>query len=417
MIINIKLSADKHSIVLYFAVLKTGHHSNFFWFRTVKAFLINLLSRIKKYSHYLFLIILILIPSCELFESASHISADDPGIEYIGRVDLSNPKSVRFDWPGVQIRTRFEGTSCSMILKDGNNDYNIFIDGRLDKIIRTTDDTIYVIANNLRDKVHSLLITKRTEAKFGIAAFEGFILDGGKSVLKVKEKKQRKIEFIGDSFLAGFGSDGESADCLFSRETENCYVSFGPQLARRLNADYSIVAASGIGVVKNYGDSLRSSMFPLPYYYDRVCMNDTLLWDYRFWQPDLVVVRLGRNDYWQKPHPSRETFRTAYINFLKTVRYHYPKAKIFALCGPIRKEPHCDYIRSAVKELSEKIGDKNIRFVKLDISFNQQRDLGCEKHPNRFGHQKIVEFLEPIIRKEMKWESILKRILPSNPFN
>jgi len=358
-----------------------------------------------------------LITSCEFFEGSSHIDADDPSIEYIGRFDFSNPKSVRFDWPGVQIRTKFEGTSCSMSLKDGNNDYNVFIDGRLHKIIRTTSDTVYVLANGLENKTHTLLITKRTEALFGIAAFEGFILDGGKDLVKsIKILKKRKIEFVGDSYFTGFCSEGDSSDCVFSRETQSSYVSFGPQLARKLDADYSIVAISGSGVVKNYGDSLRSSEFPLPYYYERVCMNDTLLWDFNRWQPDVVVVRIGRNDYWKEPHPKREMFRTAYLKLLNEIRRRYPKAEIFALCSPLRMDPQCDYINSVVNELNGKNGDKKIHFVKVEVKFDPQRDFGCEKHPNRFGHKKIAEFLEPIIRKELKWESILKKIFPSNPF-
>jgi hypothetical protein len=362
--------------------------------------------------------VILLTTTCEFFEGSSHIDADDPNIEYIGRVDFSNPKSVKFDWSGVQIRTRFEGTSCSIKLKDGNNDYNVFIDGKLHKIFQTTADTIYVIANGLTDKVHSLLITKRTEALFGIAAFEGFILDGGKDLVESFEiiKPKRKIEFVGDSYFTGFGADGNSADCLFSRETENSYLSFGPQIARKLNADYSIVAISGVGVTKNYGDSLRTSEYPLPYYYNRICMNDTLLWDFSKWQPDAVVVRLGRNDYWQKPHPKREMFRNAYLKFIKEIRKHYPKAHIFALCFPFRKDPHCDYINSVVNELRDKNNDKKIHFIKVDIKFNPERDFGCEKHPNRFGHKKIADFLEPIIRKEMGWEPLLKKIFPSNPF-
>jgi hypothetical protein len=363
------------------------------------------------------LIVVLMLNSCEFFEGSSHIDADDPNIEYIGRFDFSNPKSVRFDWPGVQIRTRFEGTSCSIKLKDGSNDYNIFIDGKLHKILRTNSDSIYVIANGLPNKAHTLLITKRTEALFGFATFEGFILDGGKDLIKTIElKKKRRIEFVGDSYFTGFGSDGDSPDCVFSRETENSYLSFGSQLARKLDADYSIVAISGSGVTKNYGDSLRTSEYPLPHYYDRACFNDTLPWDFKQWQPDAVVVRLGRNDYWQKPHPKREMFRTAYLNFIKKIRNNYPNAHIFALCSPMRKDPHCDYINSIVNELKQKKGDKKIHFVKVDVKFNEKRDFGCEKHPNRFGHKKIADFLEPIIRKEMKWESLLKKIFPSNPF-
>lgn len=357
------------------------------------------------------------ISSCEIFERASYIKPDDSNIEYIGRFDFTNPKSVRFDWPGVQIRARFEGTSCSLKLKDGNNDYDIYIDGKLHKILRTNSDTIYVLATKLENRVHSLLISKRTESKFGIAAFEGLILDGGKSLVEVIKNKKREIEFIGDSFLAGFGSEGATADCIFSRETENCYISFGPQLARRLNANYTIIAASGIGVVKNYGDSIRTSEFPLPHYFDRICMNDTLSWDFNRWQPEVVIVRLGRNDYWKKPHPKRETFRSSYLEFMKKIRRNYPGAHIFALCGPVRKEPHCDYIKSVVKELNEKNGDKKFHFTKLDIKFNPVKDFGCEKHPNFFGHKKIADILEPIIRERLKWESPLKRILPSNPFS
>jgi len=357
-----------------------------------------------------------LMTSCEFFENSSHIDPDDANIEYIGRFDFSNPKSVRFDWPGVQIRTRFEGTSCSIKLKDGNNDYNVFLDGRFHKIIRTTSDTIYVVANGLPNKVHTLLITKRTEALFGIATFEGFILDGGKDLAKsIQIIKKRKIEFVGDSYFTGFCSEGDSSDGVFSSETQSSYVSFGPQLARRFDAEYSIVAISGSGAVKNYGDSLRTSEFSLPHYYNRTCLNDTLLWDFEQWQPDAVVVRLGRNDYSQKPHPKREMFKTAYLKLLNDIRGCYPKAEIFALCSPLRKDPHCDYINSVVNELKRKNGDKKIHFVKIDVKFNPLRDFGCEKHPNRFGHQKIAEFLEPIIRKEMGWESILKKIFPSNP--
>lgn len=373
-------------------------------------------SFLNKYlSVVLILLFMIFISSCEFFEKSSHIDPDNPSIEYIGRFDFTNPKKVRFDWPGVQIRTRFEGTSCSIKLKDGNNDYNIFIDGRIHKIIRTTSDSVYVLANGLQDKVHTLLITKRTESLFGIAEFGGFILDGGKSLSAPVEGRRRKIEFVGDSYFTGFGSDGYSSDCVFSRETQNSYLSFGPQLARKLNADYSIVAISGSGVVKNYGDSLRTSEYPLPHYYERSLMNDTLLWDFSRWQPDAVVVRIGRNDYWQKPHPKREMFRAAYLKLLNDIRKHYPNAQIFALCSPLRRDPHCDYISSVVNELNGKNKDRKIHFVKVNVTFNPNRDFGCEKHPNRFGHQKIANFLEPIIRKEMKWESLLKKIFPANP--
>ncbi len=198
-----------------------------------------------------------------MYEPQTHVKVDNPNIEYIGRFDFSRPGVVRFDWPGVQIKTRFSGTYCAIKLKDGNNDYNIFIDGKLTKVLRTSSDTIYTIAEDLKDNIHSLLITKRTEALNGIASFEGFILNTGDSLYPVVDQKKRKIEFIGDSFVAGLGSEGKTPDCLFSRETDNNYIAFGPVLARRLNADYSVIAISGIGIVRNDGDSTLTSKRPL----------------------------------------------------------------------------------------------------------------------------------------------------------
>lgn len=131
-----------------------------------------------------------ILSSCEFIERASYVETDDPNIEYIGRFDFTNPKSVRFDWPGVQIKARFEGTSCSLRLKDGNNDYDIFIHGKLKKVIRTNSDTIYVLATKLENRIHSLLISKRTESKFGTAIFEGLILDGGKSLVELMKNKK-----------------------------------------------------------------------------------------------------------------------------------------------------------------------------------------------------------------------------------
>ncbi|MDZ7625859.1 MAG: hypothetical protein U5J96_15615 [Ignavibacteriaceae bacterium] len=52
-------------------------------------------------------------------------------------------------------------------------------------------------------------------------------------------KRKRKIEFVGDSYFTGFESKGDSPDGMFQPRNRNSYSSFGPQLARKLDADYS----------------------------------------------------------------------------------------------------------------------------------------------------------------------------------
>ncbi|HXL72683.1 MAG TPA: hypothetical protein VN963_03575, partial [bacterium] len=63
------------------------------------------------------------------------VLANDPNIQYSGRFDFSNPLAPRFDWPAVSISAVFQGTSIGILLTDGNNNYNAFIDGHLQQVI------------------------------------------------------------------------------------------------------------------------------------------------------------------------------------------------------------------------------------------------------------------------------------------
>jgi lysophospholipase L1-like esterase len=152
-------------------------------------------------------------------------------------------------------------------------------------------------------------------------------------------------------------------------------------------------------MARNFGESSRKSKLPFPHYYNRTCFNDSLGWNFSGYQPDAVVLRLGRNDFWEKPFPKKANFRAAYIKFLKTIREKYKDAHIFALCGPLQDDLHCDYVKSALREIK----DDKIHFVKVEAKLKRPDDYGCQYHPNKKGHQKIAAFLEPIIKEAMDW--------------
>lgn len=347
---------------------------------------------------------LVFLNSCSLFRSDGIIDADDPRIQYGGRIDRTDPKNIRFDWPGVYFKTVFEGSSIALRLKDGNNTYNIFIDGRFSHVLTTNyTDSVYTVAKNLKDSRHVIKVTKRTEGYFGIAQFSGFILDPGSDLVRVNLSYKRKIEFIGDSYVAGFGNEGSSPECVFSKETENNYYAYGPVLARKFRAEYSVIAASGIGVLHNFGDTLLFSKKPMPALFNKTCLNDSLLWDFSEWQPDLVLVRLGRNDFAGKPFPLGKVFKNAYRKFILNIRHNYPNAHIFALCGPAKNDPHYIFINSVINNLKHTKKDNKLHFVQIKAKLIRPDDFGCQWHPNKLGHQKIANYLEPIIRKVKKW--------------
>ena len=193
------------------------------------------------------------------------IDADNPDIQYAGRFDFSNPKKAVFDWAGVQICAKFQGTSCSVRLDDHKNEYAVIVDHHAPRILTTDSLTrIYRIASGLSESLpHSIMIQKRTEPLVGKGIFSGFILDAGRQLLPPEKRPERRIEFIGNSITSGFGDEGDTTG-HFTPQTENACMSYASMTARALNADYMLLSYSGRGVVRNYGDSSMTSAEPMP---------------------------------------------------------------------------------------------------------------------------------------------------------
>ncbi len=338
--------------------------------------------------------------------SSGIIDADNPYIQYTGRFDFSNPKCVVFDWAGVYIKARFNGTHCSIRLNDQNNEYAVIVDNFAPQLLHTDTAKEYKAANGLSDSIpHNIIIQKRTEPLVGKGAFIGFILDKGKNLLPPDMRPSRRIEFIGNSITSGYGVEADSSNCSFSPETENACMSYASITARALNAEYHIISYSGRGVVRNFGDSNKTSINPMLSLYDRTCFFDsTKKWNFKAWIPQAVVVNLGTNDFSTFPHPDKSTFQGAYIQFLERIRCLYPGVTIFCICGPMIGEPCATYIKEIVEQQKKIKGRYNdVYFIEIKRSILTVTDWGCDLHPNIYGMSKISDILTPVIKLRMNW--------------
>ena len=334
------------------------------------------------------------------------IDADDPDIQYIGRFDFSNPKRVVFDWAGVYIIAKFEGTGCSIRLDDQKNEYAVTIDNYAPRLLKTDGANVYNVAAGLQGSIpHTIMIQKRTEALVGKGIFMGFILDKDKKLLPLPERSGKRIEFIGNSMTSGYGIEGKNHDCHFSVETENACMSYAAITARALNADYSLISYSGRGVVRNYGDKNKTSVNPMPALYDRTCFYDsTLKWNFSEWLPQAVVINLGTNDFSTQPYPDKKVFQDAYKKLINRVRSLYPRVTIFCICGPMIGEPCYSEIKEVVeKQQRQGSRDKDVYFVGVNRSIMNESDWGCDWHPNIQGSIKIANVIIPIIKSVMNW--------------
>ena len=208
-----------------------------------------------------------------------------------------------------------------------------------------------------------------------------------------------------------------------SRATENGYEAYGPQLARQLGAQWSIIAHSGQGMVRNLGqekelidegthmpDEFKMSFFP------GGGVNTD--WDFSTWQPDVLVITLGTNDFswpqWdQDPGVTYELTETEYVGgyqeFLTFARSVYPQAKIFAVGTFLSNATNQfgranGYICQAVREMS----DPDIHCI--DPGFTGETWLkggadyiGDWTHPTVEGHTLIAEQLALKIKPILGW--------------
>jgi len=291
----------------------------------------------------------------------------------------------------------------------GKSYYNIFLDDEFSKVIKISGkDTIINIASGLDSGLHKLRIQKRSEGEFGLTTIHSFFLPQGFSFSSECNIPSRHIEFIGDSFTCGYGTDGSHRDEPFLVETENSNKSYACILSRYFDTDYTLIAHSGRGAARNYGDSVRASKYPM----NELMMNtfDSDLnnkWNFKAYTPDLIVINLGSNDFSTKPQPTQHEFTAAYEKIIKQLRDNYGDIPILCV-SPRIGEPAYTYIKEMLKRHSD---DKNLyRTESLSGIMNNTSDLGAAWHPSYSGQRKIAYFLIPYISTIMGWDIPIKEI-------
>ena len=355
----------------------------------------------------------LLFPSLGLCET---IPASDSKVTYIGRV-LRNGPETTFDWTGNYLKVRFQGLSLAFKVSDsGKNYYNIYLDKSMacapDKVIKVqgSDTTITVFsAKELqelfgKDKKalkapHQVIIQKRTEGSQGRTTIKEFHTDG--SFLQADSPSERVIEFVGDSYTCGYGTEASSKD-HFTPETENQNLTYACATARYFGAEQIVIAHSGIGVVRNYNGKLNEGNMPERY------MNvfdspEAPAWDQKAstLKPAITVIYLGTNDFSTRMQPAERVFTAAYITLLKKIKELHGDSHPVLCVAPKHDILQLEYIQKA----AQTSGLQGIHVMALGPSVhNETSDMGADGHPNYSGHLKIAHSVIPYISTITGWE-------------
>lgn len=330
----------------------------------------------------------------------------DKNIQYIGRIEDSNPDSPTFTYPGVQIRTGFTGSLFEMTAKPRSGYFMVEIDGGEPFKVHFYDNHTVTLADGLEDKEHQAIVTYIGEGYETLPEFRGFRVGKGKSLTPAPPLPKRKIEFIGNSITCGYGIEAQSASDPYKEETANYYYTYAARTARNLNAQAVVVARSGIGVYRNYngpktGDAVNmNTEYPYTLLY-----NNQHKWDFNRYTPDVVCINLGTNDTSTDGADSLlllEGFKKLYSQ----VRNHYPQTKIVLLSGCMMSGNALELVRQAMDETqkhAERNGDKEV--YRFDFpSQTGELGYGASWHPSMLQHEKMANELTPYLQKLMKWE-------------
>lgn len=344
------------------------------------------------------------------------IPASDGRITYIGRTRAENG-AVSFDWTGVYLRVRFQGTSLSFKVSDTNKDYyNVWLDSSMDKTpdkviaVHGSDTTIVIFsAEELRGRFgkdrkaarspHQVILQKRTEGNQGRTTIGSFTTDG--VFLKADPPKDRAIEFIGDSYTCGYGTEASNKE-HFSPETENQNLTYACATARYFGAEQMVTAHSGMGITRNYnGKNTDDNM--VSHYLRTFDTDADVSWDPKTSEvrPDITVIYLGTNDFSTQMQPAERVFVRNYIKLLKEIKDFYGPDHPVLCMAPKHDPLILGYIRKAV----ETCGLTDIHLLGLGPSVhNNDGDMGADGHPAYGGHRKIAYSLIPYISTVTGWE-------------
>ncbi len=333
-------------------------------------------------------------------------STSTPAADVLGQVSTPGrvravPAGVQFTWPGTYFEGRFRGTGVGLKLNDSTNDYVVEVDGTVVGTLVTPGQTTYWV-RGLANGEHTVRLAKRTESPFAAGEFGGLVAADGGAILGKPAARDRQIEFIGDSWTAGYGNVSTTRDCNSNggvTRNSNADVSFGALTAQGLDADYQLNAWSGLGVVRNYNGGNASYDFRTYYDTDLQAASNSTTWQVPpTWRPQVVVIGLGINDFstalnagerWASIDALAADYRTAYLALIDKLRTRYGSGTQIVLTYPDLSYQTTAFATSVqqIVETRRAGGDPRVSSLYYDNNALGLDLLGCDWHPSQRDHE------------------------------
>lgn len=275
--------------------------------------------------------------------------------------------------------------------------FNVYVDGV--KISNRSDYKIYrgklhtfVLGSDLSKGMHTFLIERQSGASMGPVYVSSVSISG--EIVNPPEQNSIFIEFIGDSITSGYGalypydSEGEWADLPSASAYHDATKAYAYLAAKKLNADYSIIALPGIGATSGY---VQKNMIDI---YTMTCApcNDESEWGFNR-IADIVVINLGTNDAVMayRGKITHEQMQNGFRDFALLVREKNPYSKIIWAYGALGNDAE-NYIHAVIDSL----GGENAGYYYVSLISDAS---GGEGHPSVKAHEQNAARLADAIKE------------------
>ncbi len=354
-------------------------------------------------------------------------SPSDSNIIYEGRASFQNEEYIEYNWSGFSILFTVQvenSNELTLHFNDDSNWFNVRVNGELFPMIKTVSGTEKYTISNLPLGTCEIVVSKRFETYW--SATGKFLGIETSDQLVLPQRKKNRIEFIGDSYVAGYGVESPNRDgdpdeygsvnpYTFYTNTDK---SFGRLVSNEYNAEAMITAYSGKGLVRNAGGADEGDWF-LPYYSQAIASSNNggsneVLWDFDRWRADLVVIHLGINDFSGEDVPPADTiiWNKKYHELIDSVRSNYNDVKIILMATQVW--PHYLLRDQVQKVVTEERQNGYPETYYYDYSIDA---TGLDWHPNESEHREIADGLIDLIKENSIIEKISTQIHSLSTFD
>ncbi len=316
------------------------------------------------------------------------VSLDNKDIVYMGRWEKEDDGLMHGSFE-CGLVLRFTGTGISLS-GSASGAALIAIDGGKVKTKKLSKDAS--LFSGLQAGEHTLELYSESQKSFPVIG--GFTLDPGAHTLPSPDGGF--IEFIGDSITAGYVAANDAR----SGNNDSYAYSYAFLTGRKLLQDrgmrFNTVAVSGIRLTERGDNTEGEDPLGMPerYFLNREYKSKVKMeteraathrWDTAAYTPDIIVINLGTNDYFNEDKDVVE----AAVSFLRDLRASYCDALIFVMT------PFIGFKREAVIEAVNTAGDE--KTILVDTKEWEIKAGSDWIHPAPREHERVMKLLLEVL--------------------